>query len=31
VAGQEVALSPTKREADEVVEAAAVLVQRLAS
>ncbi|WP_311214104.1 MULTISPECIES: TetR/AcrR family transcriptional regulator [unclassified Arthrobacter] len=29
VSGQEVALSATKREADEVVEAAAVLVQRL--
>lgn len=29
VSGQEVALSPTKREADAVVEAAAVLVQRL--
>lgn len=29
VAGQEVALSPTKREADEFIEAAAVLVQRL--
>lgn len=29
VSGQEVALSGTKREADAVVEAAAVLVQRL--